>query len=291
VVAGTHGSGLLGIARFQGFQRFLMKWRLLVGVVFGAIVLPHLHAQTSNDGAVRFDVTSVKPNTSGDDSVAMAPSPGGITITNATLQMMMRLAYRIQDFQMIGGPSWLDTARFDVVARAQSSMRQQDLSPMMQALLADRFRLAAHDETRELPVYALVRTRNDTGFGPRFHTPSDCIPPVDRQLARTPSVQAANLPSCDNKVLPGDMSSRGVTMRALAVNLSVFAGRTVIDRTGFEGTFDYQLTWGPDVSSAGSTDAPSLFTALQDQLGLKLESTRGPVTVVVIDSVEKPAPD
>ncbi len=165
---------------------------------------------------------------------------------------------------------------------------------MLQALLADRFMLGVRNETRELPVYALVRTRSDGRFGPGLHAPSDCVRPIDRQLTAPRTAQAANLPACDNKVLLGNMSSRGVTMRALAVNLSVFIGRTVIDRTGFSETFDYDLTWMPDLSTQGR-DAdlalPSLFTAIQEQLRLKLESTRGPVNVLVIDHAEKPAPD
>jgi uncharacterized protein (TIGR03435 family) len=276
---------------------------LTVVVVVEAVALrPHEQSNQSSDQKVlKFDVASVKPNTSGDDSVARIPSPGGVTITNATLQMMMRWAYRVQDFQIIDGPSWLSTARFDVVGKAERTVSEEVLlRSMLRALLVDRFMLVVHNETRELPVYALVAARSDGKFGPQLRTPSDCV--NSHQPASPQTTQrASGPPRCDNRVLPGNMSSRGVTMPALAVSLSVFVGRTVIDRTGFAGTIDYDLRWTPDrmlrspadgvAAGPERPDGPSLFTALQEQLGLKLEATKGAVNVVVIDHVEKPTLD
>lgn len=252
--------------------------------------------------AVTFDVTSVKPNGSGDDSVSMAPSPGGIAWTNATLQMMMRQAYRVQDFQIIGGPDWLTTARFDVTGRVVSNESRDELplASMLQALLEDRFRLTVHHETRELAVYALVAVNTGGRFGPHLRRPSNCVTPVAQQTARPEeAARLASLPTCTVKVLPGDMSGRGVTMRAITGSLSVFTGRTVVDRTGLTDMFDFELLWTPDLTArdgapaGAATDAnrPSLSTALQEQLGLKLESTRAPVDVLVIDHVERPTPD
>jgi uncharacterized protein (TIGR03435 family) len=120
-------------------------------------IVPLLGQAQSAQKALAFDVTSAKPNTSGDDNVAMIPSPNGITISNATLQMIVRLAYRVQDFEILGAPNWLASSRFDVAAKADHSVPQQDLAPMLRTLLGERFKLAAHNETRELPVYALVR--------------------------------------------------------------------------------------------------------------------------------------
>ncbi|HUK35208.1 MAG TPA: TIGR03435 family protein [Vicinamibacterales bacterium] len=266
-----------------------------ISIVALILAIGSLRAQTPP----AFDVTSVKPNTSGDDGVTMIPTPNGLSISNATLQMMMRLAYRVQDFQIIGAPDWLTTARFDVVGKAEKSVPQQTLATMLRALLVDRFKLAVHNATRELPVYALVRTRNDGTFGPQFKTPSECARPPQDQPATPPPVQPA-APTCANKVLPGTMSSRGATMVTLTVNLSVFVARTVIDRTGFAGRFDYDLRWTPDPTSpirdnpdraTGDPNGPSLFTALEEQLGLSLESTKGPVDVLIIDHVEKPTPD
>jgi uncharacterized protein (TIGR03435 family) len=253
-------------------------------VVVEAVALrPHEQSSQSSDQKVlKFDVASVKPNTSGDDSVARTPSPGGVSITNATLQMMMRWAYRIQDDQIINGPSWLTSARFDVVGKAETSVSEEVLlRSMLRALLVDRFMLVVHNETRKLPIYALVPVRKDGQFGPRLRRSSDCATPLEQQSTR-----------CWPKVVPGNVSVRGAAMQGLTVSLSVFVGRTVVDRTGRAGMFDVDLTWTPDLGSqAADPNSPSLFTALQEQLGLKLESTKGPVDVLVIDHVEKPMPD
>ena len=266
-------------------RRWLAAGVLLLAGFIGATTA-RLHRQAPSDQKTpAFDVTSVKPNTSGDDGVAMIPTPNGVSISNATLQMMMRLAYRVQDFQIVGSPHWFATARFDVVGKTENSVPQQVLPLMLTAVLVDRFKLAVHNETRELPVYALVLKRNDGTFGPQFRTPSDCVRPPQDQPVAPPTAQPANAaPSCGNKVLPGNMSSRGATMLTLTVNLSVFFGRTVIDRTGFAGRFDYDLKWSPDLTSqirdnperpAGDPNGPSLFTALEEQLGLKLEPGNG----------------
>jgi uncharacterized protein (TIGR03435 family) len=280
-------------------RRLLTADVLLPASVVVGLITSSGAAQTER----RFDVTSVKRNNSGDDGVSMTPTPAGIAWTNATLQMMMRQAYRVQDFQIVDGPGWLSTARFDVAAKADASVPQQDLPLMLRALLVDRFRLAVHHETRQLPVYALVLARVDGKFGPQFRTPSGCVRPPQNQPTSPQIGQRTSSPqACDNKVLPGDMSSRGATMLTLTVNLSVFVGRTVVDRTGFTGMFDYDLRWTPDLTPqsrgnaspggpAADPNRPSLFTALQEQLGLKLESTRGPVEVLVIDHVEMPTAD
>jgi uncharacterized protein (TIGR03435 family) len=276
-------------------RRLLTAHLLLPASLLVGLVTPSGAAQAER----KFDVTSVKRNTSGDDSVSMTPTPTGIAWANATLQMMMRLAYRVQDYQILDAPSWINTTRFDVVGKTESSVPQQDLPLMLRALLEDRFKLSVRSETRELPVYALIRI-GDT-FGPSFRTPSDCARQRPDQPAAPQTAQTASAPaSCGNNLLPGNMSGRGVTMLTLTVNLSVFVGRTVIDRTGFADTFDCDLTWSPDFVSQVRGDAspehsaaggPSLFSALQEQLGLKLESTKGPVRVVAIEHVELPTPD
>jgi bla regulator protein blaR1 len=281
---------------------------LLASALASELVPSTLQGQTApapDQQAVKFDVTSVKPNDSGDDSVSMTPSLGGIAWTNATLQMMMRLAYRVQDFQIVGSPNWLSTARFDVAGKVDTNTSREvlPLASMLRALLVERFRLAVHNETRELPIYALVAARSDGQFGPQLRRPSNCVTPVEQRSTRPEDgTRTPSLPTCGNKVLPGNMSGRGVTMLTLTGNLSVFAGRTVVDRTGLSGTFDFDLTWTPDLMTPGrdaagpggvvtDSNGPSLPTALQEQLGVKLESTKGPVNVIVIDHVEKPTPD
>src|SRR6476660_6825747 len=135
--------------------RFRIVWSIGAAAVFSCIGTA-VFAQAPDSPA--FDVVLVKENRSGDDGVSMIPSPSGISITNATLQMILRLAYRIQDDQIFGGPDWLTKARFDVTGKRDSTvpLAFDDLRPMLRAVLNDRFRLMTHAETRELPVYALI---------------------------------------------------------------------------------------------------------------------------------------
>jgi uncharacterized protein (TIGR03435 family) len=152
-----------------------------------------------------------------------------------------------------------------------------------------------HNESRELPVYALVLARNDKALGPKIRqTALDCA------ALRTGPVPDPSKPSaCGFRVGLGTMAAQGVGMNALAFTLSSSVGRVVLDRTGLSGDFDFDLSWTPDPLSGSASpaqppteaNAPSIFTALQEQLGLKLEPTRGPVEVLVIDNVEQPTPD
>jgi uncharacterized protein (TIGR03435 family) len=140
-------------------------------VIVLGICAVRLLGQTQDDQKpLTFDAVSVKPNTSGDVSVSMAPSPGGVALTNYTLQFMLCVAYRLQDWQLIGGPSWLTTDRFDVTARTSSGLLPTGLlptglQPMLQAFLRDRFRLVAHTETRQLPIYLLVKAEETARWG------------------------------------------------------------------------------------------------------------------------------
>jgi len=250
-----------------------------------------------------FEVASVKPNTSGDGRVLMTPQPGGrLNLVNVPLRLMIRYAYRVQDFQVVGGPDWISTARFDVVAKAEGgNPSQEELQLMLRSLLADRFKLVVRPDTREMPTYSLVPARADGKTGAQLRkSDANCGP------ATAPSAPPApgQLPSCGSMLGFGNLKARGSTMAALASALSTFAGRIVVDRTGLAGGYDVDLNWTPDqiprpvgdqpVQVNGVTvdpNGPSLFTALQEQLGLKLESTKGPVDVLVVERAEKPAED
>ena len=250
-----------------------------------------------------FEVASVKPNTSGDGRVLMTPQPGGrLNLVNVPLRLMIRYAYRVQDFQVVGGPDWISTARFDVVAKAEGgNPSQEELQLMLRSLLADRFKLVVRPDTREMPTYSLVPARADGKTGAQLRkSDANCGP------ATAPSAPPApgQLPSCGSMLGFGNLKARGSTMAALASTLSTFAGRIVVDRTGIMGGYDVELNWTPDqiprpvgdqpVQVNGVTvdpNGPSLFTALQEQLGLKLESTKGPVDVLVVERAEKPAED
>ena len=261
-------------------------------------------AQTAAPAAkpITFEVASVKPNTSGDGRVLITPQPGGrLNLVNVPLRFMIRYAYRVQDFQVVGGPDWLGTARFDVVAKAEAgNPSQEELQLMLRSLLADRFKLVVRPDRSEMPTYSLVQARADGKTGAQLRkSDANCGP------ASAPPAPG-QFPPCGSMVGFGSLKARGSTMPALATGLSTFAGRIVVDRTGLAGGYDVDLNWTPDQipRPAGGGDqpvqvngvtvdpnGPSLFTALQEQLGLKLESARGPVDVLVVERAEKPAED
>jgi bla regulator protein BlaR1 len=260
-------------------------------------------------GRPAFDVTSVKPNKSGDGRISMLPAAnGGWSATNVTLGMLIRIAFQLQDNQIVGGPKWLFEDRFDVLGSGNApGAAPSMLLPKMQTLLADRFSLVTHTETRELPMFALVRTREDR-LGPNLKpsTATDCpAPPPPGAGNPRPIPQPmspAQMQVCGVMLGPGRISSGHVTLDQIANNLSRIAGSMVVDKTGLLGFYEFALEYAPDSSLAGrsdlpgrppgperpASDGPSLFSAVQEQLGLKLESTKGPVSVLVIDRAEQP---
>jgi uncharacterized protein (TIGR03435 family) len=239
-----------------------------------------------------FDAASVKVNTSGDVRTSIRILPGGhIEARNRTLALLIQSAFTLQDFQVIGGPNWLNSARFDITTRgADRQITQNDLRAMLQTLLADRFKLAVHHETREFSIYALKLDRADGRLGPAIRKPdADCFigrgapPPQPQPGDSRPLV-------CGFTESSGDLAARGVDMATLAIELTAYADRAVVDQTGLKGNFNLSLKWAPEGAPADA-NLPSIFTAVREQLGLKLESTKGPVDVLVIDRVEKPAAD
>jgi uncharacterized protein (TIGR03435 family) len=248
----------------------------------------------------KFEVASVKVNKSGDTSIRMQALPGGrINVDNATLRLLIRNAYTVQDFQISGGPDWINSDRFDVVATSTGNPTQPEIQMMLRRLLADRFKLTVHSETRELPVYALTLARSDRRLGPRLRSAEPCFrSPADGPPQQPPLLGPG---PCGFRIAIGRSTAKGVTMGAFAASLSNSVGRTVQDRTDLSGNFDLELEFTPDQTlnrPPGGQDAPapaaegaSIFTAVQEQLGLKLESQRGPVEVLVIDRVERPTPD
>jgi uncharacterized protein (TIGR03435 family) len=253
-----------------------------------------------------FEVASVKPNTSGTTSSRSSSRGNGhFQGTNLTVKSLIFQAYRVQDFQVIGGPDWINTERFDVEARAAEGTmpppappgppdptRPEPMALMMQALLEERFQLKAHRETREMPIYSLVVARDGHKLKPT----------VEGQ----PGPVGLSSGSSRTSPAPGNngvqMSGSGIYMTTLAAMLGGQLRRTVMDKTNLPGKFDYTLTWsgssspipalppaGGDAPTAAEPAGPSIFTAIQEQLGLRLESTRGPVEVIVIDSVQRPS--
>ena len=265
-----------------------------------------LEAQAPADAA--FEVASVKPNKSGDGRVMLGLQPGGrFNATNVPLRLLLRQAFNVQEFQIVGGPDWLGSDRFDVVAKAPEGEFTADrMRPMLRSLLAERFQLAVHNETREMPVYVLAKARADGKLGPNM-TPAavDCAAVMRGRRAGGPPPapsQPGQKVECGFMIGPGRMNAGGMPMTNLAQSLSPLVGRIVLDKTELTGDYDFELTYSPE-GLAGlppllngapppvDPNAPTIFTALQEQLGLKLDSRQGPVDVIVIDRVEQPVAD
>jgi uncharacterized protein (TIGR03435 family) len=260
--------------------------RRAAGIVTTAVVAVTALAQST---AVVSYVASVKPNNAADARTISEYSPSGfLNATAITVRTLLRTAYRVQDFQITGAPGWLATKRFDIAARAEGSPPPSQQA-LIQALLKDRFGLAVHNETRESEVFSLVAARNDGKLGPKLvKSDFDC----DAYLAtpRSPADMARTGLRCAYRSNPGDFTGYAIQMAQLAQVLSFFAGRPVSDKTGLAGRFDVELQWMPDTAAApGDAAGPSLTTALQEQLGLKLVSEKGPVNMLVVDHVAEPS--
>jgi uncharacterized protein (TIGR03435 family) len=269
---------------------------LLAGLTPAALVPTGVTA-ASRQAPAQFEVASVKANTSGDAKVVIQMLPGGrFTATNATLRQLIRNAYQLQEFQITGGPSWLDRDHFDIVAKAEGASPDDPGRGqlMLKALLAERFALTVHIDKRELPVYALVPAKSDGTPGPGLKRAG---PECEARDAGSPGNRSA----CDLRVLPGTVAAGRATLAELATGLSPLVGRVVQDRTGLAGNFAFTLRWTPEQMSPGlerkaramglppvDSEGSSLFTAVREQLGLKLDSQKGPVDVLVIDRAERP---
>jgi len=261
-------------------------------------------AQTPDSAPVPY-VASVKLNTSGSGSSFTRRLPGGTFLaSNMRLRELIAFAYGLQPFQIEGAPDWIAEARFDITLKAESNVGPAAIGPtqiglqLTRAVLAERFSFQAHRETRERPVFALVLARQDRRLGPRLRqSGADCA-----ALAREAGASGAPWPprSAEGRILCG-LQTQGNTVTAGGYPMSEFqrfltgqTQRVVLDRTGLVGVWDFDLTFTPDdVAAAVSTerDAPSVFTALVEQLGLKLDATRGPAEVLVVDRIERPTPD
>ena len=253
-----------------------------------------------------FEVASVKPNRSGDFRRGIGPEPGGrFGAVNVTLRDLVALAYGVSnsdaDLRVLGGPDWIARARFDIAAKAAAAMEPSQYPALVKTLLVERFKLETHEETRELPAYALVRARANGELGPRLQKSEvDCDARRAAAKGGAPLPQPASGPVCTGRSIPGTITATALSLASLAGNLTRFAGRTVVDETGLAGYYNYELRWTPEQPPEPrlgepppvvDPNGPSLQTALQEQLGLKLESRRVSMKVVVIDRAELPTAD
>jgi uncharacterized protein (TIGR03435 family) len=289
-------------------------------------------AQAPPSPDLAFDVVSVKRNTS-DGPMLQRNMPGNIAMFNVPVRQLIRMAYQVQDFQIVGTPDWASTERFDIEGRFEPPPpgpppQTPRMLLMLRTLLRDRFGMVAKMETREMPILVLQLVRADGRLGPQI-TPAavDCAalaaargrgpgspppggraggPPIDGRGAAPPPATPFTLgerPACGDRMAFGQLLAGGMPMSRLATQiLSQLTSRVVVDRTGLSGGYDIDLKWTPtpDQLPPGppppgfeppSIDptGPSLFTALQEQLGLKLENERGPVDVLVVERLQQPS--
>jgi len=264
-----------------------------------------------------FEVASVKPNNSASPARRFGVPADRFIATNEPLSQLIAVAYGrpgplpqpLSDFQITGGPGWINADRFDVEAKAAGDVIRgtegtQRKQLMLRTLLAQRFKLALHHETKQMSVYALVLARRDQQLGPKLRrTDVDCAAVLAARRSSNPPVfvPAAVDPCSFGASIGGVLKGGAMTMTELTGLFSRWLDRTVLDRTGLTGAFEVELGFSPEglpglpTPPPGverpPTDNPPIFTAVEEQLGLKLESTIGPVDVLVIDHVETPTPD
>jgi uncharacterized protein (TIGR03435 family) len=286
-LAATGGDLLSRIRRLLGEQDHASRSLGTIAATALALLIAAAPALVSQQPPA-FEVASIKPNHSGDPNRLIRPSAGGVSVSNMYLQDLMVFAYQVRDFQISGGPGWLTVDQFDIEAKAQGNASLDQTRLMMQSLLADRFKLAVHREIKELPIFELTLAKG--GFKVQPMKDGSCIPRDPKNPTRGVAPGKTRMDYCGYGGLgQGTLELASATMSELATFLSAATRRTVVDKTGIAGQYRLRLTFVPDETAPAATDGPSIFTALPEQLGLKLDSAKGPVEVLVIDHAEKPS--
>jgi uncharacterized protein (TIGR03435 family) len=275
--------------------------------------------QPAAEPPLAFEVASIKENHDVYNRVGISFSRGSFTATGVPLKMLISSAYSVRPFQISGGPNWINTTKYNIDAKMPDGLgeqiqnlpqdqRREKMSQLIQSLLTDRFHLKVSHETREGPVYDLVVAKN----GPLLHESK----PGDNNSNEMKGPDGKPVHGNFIRMMPGELEGQAVAIEFLATSLSQQLGRKVVDQTGLKGNYDFDLKWAPDQGPGGpggmmgagpggpppgspggdapppaDSSGPSIFTAVQEQLGLKLESAKGQVEMLVIDSVEKPSED
>jgi uncharacterized protein (TIGR03435 family) len=300
----------------------LISVRIASAFAFVIAVMPGVAAQqflTSAgrpvDPDARFEAVAIKAVDQTAGPVLMRTIPGRFE-SNLTVAVLLRQAFQKPDYRIVGAPGWSDSERYSITAKVPEGLPPTALSVLLTNLLKDRFHLTTHLETRELPVFNLVMARSDGRLGPDIKiTSAECQATIaQREVAAgrgeppppLPQLAASNAPvPCGSaRWPPGGVVASGRTIAELVTDLADLAGRVVIDRTGLTGRYDLSLRAAYEGRNAGplgqvllplpsafappvDSDAPNLFTAVQEQLGLRLETARARVEVIVIDRLEK----
>lgn len=270
-------------------------WLLLFAALCATIAGGRASAQDSaaatgvEGKALVYDVVSIKPNKSGSGRTSISVNNDSYSAENISMKQMLSNAYDVKEYLISGLTGWANSARFDVNAKivgmdadALKKLTDKQRQAMLQQLLTDRFQLKVHTQTEVLPIYEMVVAKG----GAKITAVEPAGPDPDADKSKEFKGMGRGSMRVNNTVL----TAHDVALESLANSLSVRLSRTVVDKTGLKGNFDLSLTWSPDDGSAAASDssAPSLFTALQEQLGLRLQPAKGPVSTLAVDHVELP---
>jgi uncharacterized protein (TIGR03435 family) len=241
------------------------------------LLLAGVTQSIAQDAAARFEVASVKRNTTTNGIPFPTPPDDGVLLINHPLDSIVRYAFDLEDVRVLGLPQWTREERFDITARAGRTLTLADRRAMTRTLLADRFGLRTHTESRDQTVLVLARARADGLLGPGLKRRQEC---------ETTSCSSGGTGR------PDGLELGAINIARLATMLSAMRRQIVHDETGLTGIYDVKMTFRPDETAADTTDPrPSFFSALEEQLGLRLTPQRRPVEVLVVDAISRPTPD
>jgi uncharacterized protein (TIGR03435 family) len=307
----------MGMTKKQRHHAFVLALAMVPAIATAQQFLPAPPGAPPDPNA-RYEVVAIKAVDGG--SMMMRILPGRLEYNGMPIGILLRQALQKPDYQIVGTPGWINTERYTITATAPEGTPPTAMTVMMLNLLKDRFHLTTHLETREQPIFNLVMARSDGRLGPDLKpTPAECQATIAERLAASkaaaergaPPPLPSSFPDPNDplpcgyvRMGPGLATGSGRTIAQILPTLADLVGRPVIDKTGLTGLYDYTLKFAPTGRGAGpfatlpgpppppdDPDAPGLTTAVQEQLGLRLESTRGPVEIVVIDTLEKPTLD
>ena len=261
---------------------------LIASVLLG--IIGRAQSPQTGGASESFEVASIRQNRSGERIMLFQPSSGGrFTATNCSFNLLISYAYDVMQSQITGAPVWVKSDRYDVAAKAESDPPIDGIRAMLRRLLEERSLLKSHWEAREGDVYNLVVSKP----GKLKETSGSC-PGVLSDLASRANAPPDDAPCGGLRNTPGHTKGYRLTAEQLAGSLSFFLQRPVVDKTGLVAKYDIELEWTPEptlmqLPEAPDTGPPSIFTAVREQLGLRLESSKGPVKLLVIDHIERPS--
>jgi uncharacterized protein (TIGR03435 family) len=266
--------------------------------------------QPATEPVPEFEVATVKINKTGDNQMRLGGAGGRIDVINMQLRGVIQTAYRVPANQLVNVPGWVNSTRVDITAKADPKYSMQQLQTMLQPLLVERFKFKFHRETREMDVYALVLANKDGRLGPKLEKSAvDCADLGNAPRSSLVAPKPGETPTCGTiPAGPGHIVLKGFNMDAFTKILSLATrGRQVIDQTGLPGGYNIDLQYTPEALSAAALAArsgapppaaalvdpngPDLFSAVQEQLGLKLESKKVALDMMVVDNIEPPVED